>query len=207
MSRVAPSNLPKIALFPVLLAAACLVAGLYGALHNQVSYTVSPDYFHALKFDQFHIPEDLHGRVGASVVGCHASWWMGGLIGVPVLLVALIMPGWKRYVASSLTAFVVVAGTAFVVGLAALAWACCTITQPEVSASRIVADPLAFTRARFMHDFSYQGGFLGIVTGSLYLIVARVRLGQRCRQMAASGISSAAAAGRIASRKRGASPG
>jgi hypothetical protein len=59
----------KAALFPVLLAAGCLVSGAYGALHDQLSYTVSPDYFHPLKFDQFSIPSHLHNRAGAAPVG------------------------------------------------------------------------------------------------------------------------------------------
>ena len=33
----------KVALVPVLLIVACLLAGVYGALHNQISYTVSPE--------------------------------------------------------------------------------------------------------------------------------------------------------------------
>ena len=51
----------KILLFPLLLAAGCIISGLYGAFHNQISYTVSPDYFHAFKFDQFGIPEPREG--------------------------------------------------------------------------------------------------------------------------------------------------
>jgi hypothetical protein len=39
-----------------------------------------------------------------------------------------------------------------------------------------VAHKVAFAGAGTMHDFSYLGGFLGIVTGSVYLIVERVRL-------------------------------
>jgi hypothetical protein len=110
----------KLALFPVLLAAACIVAGVYGALHNQISYSVSPDYFFALKFHQFAIPGDLRNRTGASIVGWYASWWMGLIIGVPVLLIGLILPDWKTYLTHGLVAFAVVASTALVVGLGAL---------------------------------------------------------------------------------------
>lgn len=168
----------KVALLPVLLVAACLTAGLYGALHNQISYSVSPDYFHAFKFHQFGIPEQLRGRVGASIVGWHASWWMGLFIGVPVLLVGLILPGWKVYLSRCLIAFAVVAGTALLVGLGALACAYVTISEatlPGYWYPEQVADKVAFARAGTMHNFSYLGGFLGIVTGSLYLIVERVR--------------------------------
>lgn len=168
----------KLALFPILLVAACLVAGLYGALHNQISYTVSPEYFHAYKFDQFGIPEYLRGRIGASLVGWYASWWMGFLIGVPVLIVGLILPGWKLYLSRCLLAYVVVAGTALVVGLGALVFASFTITPSSPAGywyPNGVADTAAFARAGTMHNFSYLGGFLGIITGALYLIVERLR--------------------------------
>jgi hypothetical protein len=172
----------KFILFPLLLAAACLVAGAYGALHNQISYTVSPDYFHAFKFDQFRIPENLQSRVGASIVGWHASWWMGLLIGVPVLLIGLIMPDSRTYLTRCLVAFGVVAITALIVGLGALVWASFTISETSLPLFWYpsgVADKVAFARAGTMHNFSYLGGFIGIITGSLYLIIERIRLSSR----------------------------
>jgi hypothetical protein len=152
----------KVVLFPVLLIAACLIAGLYGALHNQISYTVAPEYFHEYKFHQFGIPPELRGRDGAAIVGWHASWWMGFLIGVPLLIVGMILPGWKAYLSRCLIAFAVVVGTALLVGLAALLYAS-------------VENKVAFDRAGTMHNYSYLGGFLGIITGSLYLIIERIR--------------------------------
>jgi len=172
----------KFALFPVLLAAACVVAGLYGALHNQISYTVSSDYFHALKFHQFGITENLRNRIGASIVGWHASWWMGLFIGVPVLIVGLILPGSKMYASRCLMAFAVVAATALIVGLGALVYASYTLSEaplPPYWYPAGVVDKVAFARAGTMHNFSYLGGFLGILSGSLYLIVERVRLAKR----------------------------
>lgn len=167
----------KIVLFPVLLLAACLVAGLYGALHNQVSYTVSPAYFHELKFQQFDIPEHLRGRLGASLVGWYASWWIGLLLGIPILIVSLILPGWQVYLSRCLLAFLVVATTALLVGLGALVYASLV--------------PLsAFDRAETMHSYSYTGGFLGIITSTLYLIMARVRLDRQRRRLAKAAYNS-----------------
>ena len=59
-------------------------------------------------------------------------------------------------------AFAVVAGTALAVGLGALLWAACTLSD-------------SFDMAGTMHDFSYLGGFLGILTASGYLIWVRVK--------------------------------
>ncbi len=169
----------KLLLFPVLLAVACVIAGLYGALHNQISYTVSPEYFHANKFHQFAIPANLHDRLGAAIVGWHASWWMGIFIGVPVLIVGLILPGWKLYLSHCLSAFAIVAATALVIGLAALAFASATVSDASLPLYWYppqVRDRLAFARAGTMHNFSYLGGFIGILIGSQYLIWQRLRI-------------------------------
>jgi hypothetical protein len=173
----------KLVLLPLLLLAACVAAGLYGALHNQISYTISPDYFLAFKFHQFAIPESMQNRLGASVVGWYASWWMGLIIGVPVLLVGLIiMPDGKTYWTHGLIAFAVVAGTALLVGVGAVVYGYFTISEDTLQDFHYppgVADRVAFARAGTMHNFSYVGGGLGIITGSAYLIIARWRMNKR----------------------------
>lgn len=172
----------RLLLFSLLLIAACVVAGLYGALHNQISYTVSPDYFFAFKFRQFAIPEGLQNRVGASIVGWHASWWMGLFIGLPVLSIALIMPDWKTYLSYGLLSFAVVAVTALVVGLGGLVYACLAIPEAAMAdywCPAGVADRAAFVRAGVMHDCSYLGGGIGIITAAVFLVLARNRLVRR----------------------------
>jgi hypothetical protein len=169
----------KLALFPLLLIAGCVVSGLYGALHDQISYSVSPDYFHAFKFYQFDIPERLQNRLGAGLVGWLASWWMGVFIGMPVLLAGLIMPDARTYARKSLVAFGVVAATALAFGLGALAYAHFSIDESAVRGYTFppdVADPVAFARVGTMHAFSYLGGLVGIITAVIYLVVARVRM-------------------------------
>jgi hypothetical protein len=166
----------------VLLLIGCLVAGVYGALHDQISYTVSPDYYHAFKYQQFHIPEEWHNRVGAAIVGWRATWWMGVIIGVPVLAAAYAMPDVKTYVSRSLIAFCVVAATALLVGLGALVHAYLFIDAEHLPAywyPNAVNDRVAFARAGTMHNFSYLGGFLGILTAIAYLAIARIRIAAR----------------------------
>jgi hypothetical protein len=170
--------LKKIALLPMLMIVACLTAGVYGMLHNQISYSVSPEYFHAFKFQQFGIPQASQGRVGASIVGWNASWWMGILIGIPVFSIGLILPGWKLYLRGCLIAIAVVVATAVLVGMGGLVFACLTIsesTRPSYWLPIQVTDKVSFARAGMMHNFSYLGGFLGIITGSIYLIVIRLQ--------------------------------
>ncbi|WP_165978741.1 hypothetical protein [Antarcticimicrobium luteum] len=44
------TRFPKIAQFAIMLAFACLMAGIYGVILHQVSYTLGADYFHNYKF-------------------------------------------------------------------------------------------------------------------------------------------------------------
>lgn len=172
----------KFALFLVLLVAGCMISGAYGAIHNQISYSVSPDYFHAFKFPQFGVPDGLDNRIGASIVGWIGSWWMGLIIGIPLLLVGLAMPDEKTYITRIFIAYAVVAATALFIGLGALVYASISITDsnlPDFWYPEGVSDRVAFARAGIMHNFSYLGGGIGIITGSLYLVVARIRLTRR----------------------------
>jgi hypothetical protein len=48
---------------------ACLLSGAYGAIHNQVSYTVSPEYFTKFKFVQFGIEPAISERLCSQQLG------------------------------------------------------------------------------------------------------------------------------------------
>lgn len=61
-----------------LLGVGSLVAGTYGILHDQVTYTLAPEYFTKFKFLQFQLTESpLPDRFPAGVVGFLATWWVG----------------------------------------------------------------------------------------------------------------------------------
>ena len=156
----------KVFLIPLLFIFACLVAGLYGVIHNQVSYTVSLDYFHQYKFIQFNIASSFQNRIGASIVGWHASWWMGIVIGIIIIPVGLIIPTPKKYLITVSKSFSIVAFTSFITGISALVYAFLTINNDNVQEiiiyNNTISDPTSFMRAGTMHNFSYIGGLLGI---------------------------------------------
>jgi len=80
-----------ILLFPII----CCMAGIYGFLHDQISYTVSSEYFTHLKYLQFNIQNNLHNRIGAGLVGVLATWWMGLITGIIIIPIGLIIPKWQ----------------------------------------------------------------------------------------------------------------
>lgn len=161
----------KLILVPVLFGLACLMAGCYGALHNQISYSVCPEYFTKFKFVQFDIGENVSERVGAAVVGWRASWWMGIAIGAVLIPIGLVVKGAAAYFRTMIAVFVVVAVTTLAVGATAGIFAFLTLDLESVGQftryGNEIENDLAFARAGTMHNFGYAGGLVGIVAGGL----------------------------------------
>jgi len=143
---------------PALLLLACALSGVYGMVHNQVSYSISSEYFTKFKFDQFDISQSVSERLGAAIVGWHASWWMGAFIGLFLVPAGMLV-----------RAFSVVLATTILVGMIGLLLAIAfTKADPVVDTmlrDALIDDPVAFRRTAALHNASYIGGLLGIFAG------------------------------------------
>tara|TARA_R110002072_G_scaffold303133_2_gene495159 strand:+ start:515 stop:1072 length:558 start_codon:yes stop_codon:yes gene_type:complete len=154
---------------PVFLLLACALSGVYGMIHNQVSYSISPEYFTKLKFEQFGVSHSTPERLGAAVVGWHASWWMGAFIGLFLIPAGMLVRSDRGYVLAVLRAFVAVLATTTLVGATGLLLAVVFArADPELDSmlrDAMIADPIAFRRTAALHNASYIGGLLGIFAG------------------------------------------
>ena len=164
-----------------MLATACVIAGFYGVVHNQISYTVSPEYFHAFKFKTFAVDPFYHNRLGASFIGFMASWWMGLIIGIPVFLLGLFSPKPKDHVRLFLKVSLLVVVITLMTGLGALSYGYYAFTEERylpywMMYREGIVDRLAFARAGNMHNFSYLGGFFGLFIGSIVMCVESIKL-------------------------------
>jgi hypothetical protein len=165
----------KFFLFQVLLLAGCGLGGLYGAVVCQLSYTLSPDYFHHLTFPDYDTPPHLHNRLGAALVGWSAGWGVGACPGVPLLALGLILFRSRAYLTHSLRTFGVVALTASAFGIGGLCHAYTTAGGPPAGWHGMpeeVTDRAGFERVRVMHESIGAGGFLGFFSGTVYLLIA-----------------------------------
>lgn len=155
----------KLPILLLLIAIAAVAAGVFGMLHNQLSYSVGPTYFTELKFTQFGISDSTSDRWGAAQVGWLASWWMGALVGLPAFLIGLvIVPTRQSYLAAGLGGIGLVLVFATFTALAGL------IGGLVADQTGLIDGYLTFPegptrsdllRAGFMHDASYLGGTLG----------------------------------------------
>lgn len=157
----------KLKSFLALVALSILAAGLFGALHNQLSYTVGPTYFHDLKFGQFGIADDLQNRLGASVVGWRASWWMGLIVGLPAFVIGFAMFDDERsYFGTGVGCIFIVVMVTLLASMGGLVFGLIWADSPIVEVVPLpvgMTDRMDFVRAGLMHDMSYLGGLVGAV--------------------------------------------
>lgn len=172
----------KFLVFIILVFFAIILAGFYGALHNQISYTVSPEYFTKFKFRQFGLVDlPFPDRIRASMVGFLASWWMGIPIGLLVGGVGFIHQGYRRMFNISLCAFAVVVSFTLLFGLGDLLYGyfeTSSINPADYQNWYIPADVVDLRRflcAGYMHNASYLGGVLAILAAWIFHIVIRIK--------------------------------
>lgn len=182
MCGVMGFRMKKLLVYLALVVLAIALAALYGILHNQISYTVSPEYFTKFKFYQFGLVDSaLPERVRASIVGFHASWWMGIPIGMLAGIPGFMHPGPRRMLNVSLQAMLMAVGFTLVFGLCGLVYGFLQTSSIDLAAYQnwwIPSDlenVRRFLCAGYMHNSAYLGGVLSIPVAWIYHIVVKLR--------------------------------
>ena len=172
----------KLLVYVLLIMLAVCAASLYGILHNQISYTVSPEYFTKFKFKQFgFVDTQLPERVRASMVGFYASWWMGLPIGVLVGIAGFIHRGYRRMLKVSLLSMGVAICFTLLFGLCGLLYGYLQTKSVNLAEygewyiPRDVVDLRRFLCAGYMHNAAYLGGVMSILVAWVFHIVVRIR--------------------------------
>jgi hypothetical protein len=152
-----------------------LIAGAYGILHDQVTYTLSEEYFTKFKAEQFRWADiGWPPRVFVAEIGFLATWWVGFVAGW--FLARITVPHLSRAVAVRRCAvgFCIVFVLALAGGLiggglgwhrmhdADLGW------WNEFTTAYGVKHLDRFVWAGFIHNASYTGGLIGLIAALVH---------------------------------------
>jgi hypothetical protein len=165
----------KFLILLLIIGLAPLIGGIYGILNDQLTYTISPEYYTKFKFYQFGLIDLVNGtnpRIGVSEVGFLATWWMGLPIGLILGLVGLIHKNSKQMFYVSLRAILVTVTVAFITGLIGLAYGKLYLVDTGVNwwLPENLIDTKNFITVGSMHNFSYLGGLTGVIAGVIYSV-------------------------------------
>lgn len=150
------------------------VAGIYGILHDQITYTLSHEYFTRLKFHQFTRANfGLPPRFFVAEIGFLATWWVGLLSGW--FVARAIDSTWQkghreRHVGA---AFAIILLFAILSGAIGWGLANCGAYDREywtVACGLLhVEDIPSFVKVAYIHYGSYSGGLLGLIAAIVHL--------------------------------------
>ena len=161
------AELPSLVGFTAL---GAIIAGCYGILHDQITFTIGPEYFHNFKFQQFaHADLGLGDRVFAGCVGFLATWWVGLIVGW--ILARRCLSSQPRNLARKqiCLGFAVVFLTGLLFGVMGYAYGTWRGPNADYSdwqsvlSSYHVTDPYSFMRVAYIHNASYLGGAVGLI--------------------------------------------
>jgi hypothetical protein len=153
-----------------------IIAGVYGILHDQFTYTISHEYFTKFKFYQFGLVDMgneailPNPRVAVAAVGFMATWWTGLMIGPMLGFTGLIQKDGKIMLHGVCRAMLVVLITTAATGLIGLCYGWIYLSKVGVNWYLPVnlIDKANFITVGSMHNFSYLGGMIGLVFGIIY---------------------------------------
>jgi hypothetical protein len=175
----------KTGLFLLFLPLAIMAAGLFGAIHDQISYSISSEYFTKFKFPQFRLLDSgVPERIRAAHVGFLASWWMGIPMGVLCGLAGFVQRTPSLMLKALIWSIPVIASVGLAAALAGLiyGWLQTSTIDPTDYLGWVmppgVVDLRRFVCAGYMHNGAYLGGVLAIPVAWLFHIIFRMRHGR-----------------------------
>ena len=146
-----------------------IIASLFGAIHNQISYTVSSEFFKNFLFGIFGTNEwnIKNERLEASIVGIIGSYWVGLILGIIYTIIFLFMKT-ENNLNNVKNAMLINIGFAFFGSLIAKFFI--KYENSGVFIDFGTQNPQNYLEAAFMNTGSYFGGIVGIIVGIIYLL-------------------------------------
>jgi hypothetical protein len=149
-----------------------MVGGCYGAVHDLATYSLGPEYFSRLKFDQFQwagigLPDRWFamqiGFMAAASVGFFAGWFLARKT-VPEQPAAVAYRACLRGFAWVFAMAALGASIGYLMGASDTHdWAAWDWVADDLG----VHDVRAFGRVAYMHNGSYLGAFVGLIAALL----------------------------------------
>jgi hypothetical protein len=165
-----------------------VVAGIYGVIHDQITFSIGYEYFTEFKFHQFHYLDQTQSeRWLVAEIGFLATWWVGMFAGW--FMGRVTLPSLSLREAARLSAKGMVVMILTAVGFAVIAYFIAPETNEDprmpywrdlLTVSDVI-DSVAFVRVGYIHNASYLGGLVGLI-GSLFWLHHRCQAIKKSRK-------------------------
>lgn len=149
------------------------ISCIFGAFHNQISYTVSEEFFQNFLFVQFEVDDwnIKSDRLKASLIGILGSYWMGFLLGIIYAIIYLFLKT-ENKLKYIFIAILINVLSALVGSLIAYCFAhfFMSVENSGIWMDFGTQNADRYMEASYMNTGSYFGGVVGLVIGVLFLL-------------------------------------
>lgn len=155
----------RIVVLVSLILLAALTGGVYGALYDQLTYSISPEFFTKFRFGLFNLDPDMDERMAVAKIGFINTWKTGAVLGGILAFAGLINANYKHMFKYTVQAFLITLLIAFATGM--IGWGVGPMgdeLDPDFAAMNIV-DVKSFKTVLNMNNFSNAGGVIGMLVG------------------------------------------
>lgn len=169
--------------FIVTILASILLASIFGIIHDQITYTISPEYYTKFKFVQFDLVDlnrklQLEHRFLVTLVGIFATWWTGLIIGAMLGFIGLFTPTIRQAIRMTFQNLMIIfLTTAF---FSVLGFVFAKVFPPEILyewfESYSITDSKSFMTVGYIHNASYIGGLVGLILRMIQSFVLVISL-------------------------------
>lgn len=151
----------RILIIVSLVVLAAIIAGLYGALYDQITYSISNEFF-TKRFEQEGIDGNIAARWEVARIGFLKTWSVGCWLGLFLALAGLLHEDNRKMFYVTLQSFFIALAAGFIFGMIGFFFA-----SPEVDvvSETDLANKIAFNKVLTMNNYSYIGGIIGMFLG------------------------------------------
>lgn len=162
----------KLLCFTAILLFGALLGCVYGILNDQITYSISPEYYTKFKFSQFGVSPETAAdspRLGAAWVGICATWWAGAILAALLGLFGFMQKSPARMLATTGKAAAIVICVAVAAEVLGGLLGIDTFYIPKN-----VVDKESFRLVGTLHNWAYGGGAVGFFAALIYIFSARI---------------------------------
>lgn len=165
-----------------------MISGLYGIIHDQITYSISAEYFTKFKFYQFELLQKgnevifPNPRYQVSIIGFRATWWLGIPIGLLLGIEGLRFKRAKDMFIETIKAILITILVTVIGGIIGFVYGrFFLIDKPLVEFNTWyipddIADLNNFIEVSTIHNFSYISGIIGLLVALIYSSIKRKRI-------------------------------
>ena len=153
------------------------MASVFGAINNQITYSISPEFFTKSLFPQFGFVEYGQNtpRVTAAIIGVWSTWWIGLIIGIVQGFTGLIHKNSNMMLRKILQSIFITISVVMLFAVFGYAFGKVYLLNTNINwgFSGTQEQLKNFIIAGYIHDFEYFGGILGLISGVYYQFRSR----------------------------------